>query len=182
MNSSEVPNEAVSPPPLPRSKPLMDLLGSRRHSFKTCLTNGEEEDPATGRGGGEDSRDDEERGGGGGQEEGGEGVRAEVDILDEYDLIMSVKVPLRRWAKAALLVALPVVCLVVTVLPLVVVQTIWVPAGSQGSSISSSGATAWVCQVVYVILPSLNSFLMGLTNRHLRQSLTATLCRRPRRD
>ena len=81
------------------------------------------------------------------------------------------KVPLRRRAKAALLVALPVASLVLTVLPLVVVQTLWaagVPAGS--------GVTAWVCGVVYFILPSLNPFLVGLTNRHLRHALAAALC------
>ena len=80
---------------------------------------------------------------------------------------------MRRRAKAALLVALPVASLVLTVLPLVVVQNLWA-AGAP----ASSRVTAWVSHLVYFVLPSLNPFLMGLTNRHLRHALAATLCRR----
>jgi hypothetical protein len=37
---------------------------------------------------------------------------------------------------------------------------------------------SWVCHVTYVLLPLVNPFLMGMTNRRLRHALTAALCRR----
>ncbi|KAL8559195.1 hypothetical protein ACOMHN_048442 [Nucella lapillus] len=108
------------------------------------------------------------------------GVQRSVSEIDrkkggeedqECDVIAERRAPLRRRAKTAVLVALPVVSLFLTLLPLVGVQTllvagVWV----------SRGATAWVCRVMYFIIPSLNPFLIGLTNRHLRHAIADNIC------
>ena len=105
---------------------------------------------------------------------GSEDRQEEDDLMKHVcDVVADNTAPLRRRAKAAVLVALPVVSMVLTVLPLVGVMTRWVVGGS-----ISGETTAWICHVVYFVLPSLNPFLVGLTNRQLRHALSDTLCHR----
>nr|KAG5711270.1 hypothetical protein BaRGS_005967 [Batillaria attramentaria] len=111
-----------------------------------------------------------------GMEGAGEGPAAESaavlqDLLEEEEVLQEVSI--YRRAKAALLVTMPVVSLACTVLPLVVVQMLWAGRWSV-----SRQAPAVVTHLMYVLLPSLNPFLMGMTNRHFRHALSATFCRR----